>query len=122
MNDASDTESNEEERPIFCPYNQESLLAAEARIAQAEIKKNERKKKREEGEVLPHLLSVQLHFNSFDYSSIQYFVSLFFFQLFLMAIITSCFLPIQLLDGMDFSVRIMFHPMDCMVFLIRSRA
>lgn len=82
MNDASDTESNEEERPIFCPYNQESLLAAEARIAQAEIKKNERKKKREEGEVLPHLLSVQLHFNSFDHSSIQYFVSLFFFPTF----------------------------------------
>ena len=65
MNDASDTESNQEERPVFCPYNQESLLAAEARIAQAEIKKNERKKKREEGEVLFHLSSFIFHIYSY---------------------------------------------------------
>ena len=51
MTEASDTESNEEERPVFCPYNRESLIASEARIAEEEAKKNELKKKREEGEV-----------------------------------------------------------------------
>ncbi len=52
MTEASETESNEEERPpIFCPYNRESLLASEARIAEEEAKKIELKRKREEGEV-----------------------------------------------------------------------
>ncbi len=51
MTEASETESNEEERPIFCPYNRESLAASEARIAEEEAKKIELKKKREEGEV-----------------------------------------------------------------------
>lgn len=49
-----ETESNEdeEERPVFCPYTRESLIQSEARIAEEEAKRNERKKKREEGEVL----------------------------------------------------------------------
>lgn len=49
-----ETESNEdeeEERPVFRPYTRESLLQSEARIAEEEAKRNERKKKREEGEV-----------------------------------------------------------------------
>ncbi len=48
-----ETESNEdeEERPAFCPYTRESLVQSEARIAEEEAKRNERKKKREEGEV-----------------------------------------------------------------------
>lgn len=53
MIEEHETESNEdeEERPAFCPYTRESLLQAEARIAEEEAKRNERKKKREEGEV-----------------------------------------------------------------------
>lgn len=49
-----ETESNEdeeEERPVFRPYTRESLIQSEARIAEEEAKRNERKKKREEGEV-----------------------------------------------------------------------
>lgn len=48
-----DNESNEEdeEGPVFCPYTRESLIQSEARIAEEEAKRNERKKKREEGEV-----------------------------------------------------------------------
>ena len=48
-----ETESNEdeEERQPFCPYTRESLIQSEARIAEEEAKRNERKKKREEGEV-----------------------------------------------------------------------
>lgn len=47
-----DNESNdEEERPVFVPYTRESLIQSEARIAEEEAKRNERKKKREEGEV-----------------------------------------------------------------------
>ena len=51
MTEVSESESNEEERPVFCPYNRESLVASEARIAEEEAKKSELKKKREEGEV-----------------------------------------------------------------------
>ena len=60
MTEASETESNEEERPIFCPYNRESLAASEARIAEEEAKKIELKKKREEGEVSAALVCYSL--------------------------------------------------------------
>lgn len=48
-----ETESNEdeEERPVFRPYTRESLIQSEARIAEEEAKRNERKKKAEESEV-----------------------------------------------------------------------
>ena len=47
----NDEEDSEEEKSVFRPYTRESLIESEARIAQEEAKRNERKKKREEGEV-----------------------------------------------------------------------
>ncbi|XP_046657917.1 sodium channel protein para-like isoform X5 [Daphnia pulicaria] len=47
----NESNEDEEERPVFCPYTRESLLQSEARIAEEEAKRNERKKKAEESEV-----------------------------------------------------------------------
>lgn len=49
----NESNEDEEERPVFCPYTRESLIQSEMRIAEEEAKRNERKKKREEGEVHP---------------------------------------------------------------------
>ena len=62
-NDANgdgDEEDGEEEKSVFRPYTRESLIESEARIAEEEAKRNERKKKREEGEV--HTNNSVLHF------------------------------------------------------------
>ena len=49
--DDLDSSEEDEEGPVFVPYTRESLIESEARIAEEEAKRNERKKKREEGEV-----------------------------------------------------------------------
>jgi hypothetical protein len=51
----NESNEDEEERPVFCPYTRESLVQSEARIAEEEAKRNERKKKAEESEVKTHL-------------------------------------------------------------------
>lgn len=61
----NESNEDEEERPVFCPYTRESLLQSEARIAEEEAKRNERKKKAEESEVTitPLYSLIDIHFD-----------------------------------------------------------
>jgi hypothetical protein len=72
----NESNEDEEERPVFCPYTRESLLQSEARIAEEEAKRNERKKKAEESEVTItpiYYFSIVVYFSRI-YIYIRYFI------------------------------------------------
>jgi hypothetical protein len=72
----NESNEDEEERPVFCPYTRESLLQSEARIAEEEAKRNERKKKAEESEVTItpiYYFSIVVYFSRI-YTYIRYFI------------------------------------------------
>ena len=65
-NDDGEEEDGEEEKSVFRPYTRESLIESEARIAEEEAKRNERKKKREEGEVnMSHFFILKIVYKIF---------------------------------------------------------